>query len=37
MTNDIKKCKYLKQNFEIKKYSFELIEENINLVENFAK
>ena len=37
MTNDIKKCKYLKQNFEIKKYSFELIEENKNLVENFAR
>ena len=33
--DDIKKCKYIKHKFEIKKYSFELLEENIGLFELF--
>lgn len=37
MTDDSKKCKYETQNFEIKKYSFELIEENPEVVEDFRK
>ena len=37
ITSDRKKCKYLSQNFEIGKYSFELIEERMDIVEQFKK
>ena len=37
ITSDYKKCKYVRQNFEIGKYSFELLEKNMKLVEQFKK
>lgn len=37
ITNDYKKCKYARQNFEIGKYSFELFEERNELVEQYKR